>query len=96
VIGGPSRDFNVMTRRAAFTHHLMLRPVVDTMVLFPERALAWFVYVSTGALELRHEDRSTTLNSGESAWIGFAPAGQGRCVLRGGGELALVKLEAAA
>ena len=37
LLAGPTRDFNVMTRRDAARAEVMGRPLVGSMVLFPER-----------------------------------------------------------
>src|SRR5262245_45407985 len=36
LIGGPGRDFNVMTRRGAYAHQVWLRPLAGPLVLFPD------------------------------------------------------------
>ena len=93
VIGAPSRDFNTMTRRGAFRHELWLRPLVGTMMLFAEARTHWFLYALNGRVQVAQGEELERLNTGDSALIRFGPAEQSRCMLSGGGELALVKLE---
>ena len=94
VIGAPSRDFNAMTRRDAYRHELWLRPLVGTMMLFAEARTFWFLYVLGGRVQIAQGEDLERLNTADSALIRFGPAEQSRCMLSGGGELALVKVEA--
>jgi hypothetical protein len=53
LLGGPTRDFNVMTRRGAFEHALARVELAGTHALAPVRASSsWFVYVEAGRAEL--------------------------------------------
>jgi hypothetical protein len=93
LIGGPGRDFNVMTRRGVYTHQLWLRPLVGPLVMFPEKNTIWFLHQLSGQSECRHGTERAALGAGESALISFAEGENGQCILAGGGELVLVKLE---
>jgi environmental stress-induced protein Ves len=84
LLGGPTRDFNVMTRRGAVSHTLA-REVVDGSRVIA-RDQAGLVYVIAGELavgELR-------LTAGDSLRITAVPGDS--CTLRGAGELLWVRL----
>lgn len=93
LIGGPGRDFNAITRRGVYTHQVWLRPLAGPLVLFPDPSVTWFVYQLSGSVECRHGVQREDLVTHESAAIEFAAGENGQCVLAGGGELVLVKLE---
>ena len=93
LIGGPGRDFNVITRRGVFAQQVWLRPLAGPLVLFPDPTATWFVYQLSGAVECRHGAQHESLQTHESAAITFDAGEPGQCVLAGGGELVLVKLD---
>ncbi len=49
LLGGPTRDFNVMTRRDVCTHTLALRRPGEALVLARAPGRSWLVHVLTGA-----------------------------------------------
>ena len=55
--------------------------------------MTWFVHQLGGSVECRHGARHEMLEAGESAVIAFDAGESGQCVLAGGGEVVLVKLE---
>ncbi len=95
LVAGPTRDFNVMTRRDAVRADVIARPLVGSMVIFPERGAEWFVHVFAGSATARSEADTLVLETGASLLADFREGGN-RIVLEGGGELVLVKFVAVA
>jgi hypothetical protein len=91
VLDGPTRDFNVMTRRGALSHHVWLRPLLGPMVLMPEAGVRWFVHVLNGHAQQQHEPKAPRLAAGDSA-LSSADGVNKPIVLSGGGEIVLVKI----
>jgi len=93
LLDGPTRDFNVITRRDRADHRVMFRPLVGPMVLFPERGVQWLVHVVSGEARQQHAgDDGLLAGSGDTLWLEDDGAGR-QCVLSGGGELLLVRLQ---
>ena len=92
LLAGPTRDFNVMTRRDAARAEVMGRPLVGSMVLFPERDVVWLAHLVSGSAEARTESNVAELGIGDTLRIDFASRDNGRVVIEGGGEIVLVKL----
>jgi environmental stress-induced protein Ves len=88
LLAGPTRDFNVMVRRDAMTAEVAARPLVGSMLLFPDAGAAWLVYVHAGALALRRDGGETAAVAGETLLV---EGDGGRITLEGGGEIVLVK-----
>jgi len=95
LVAGPTRDFNVMARRDAVRADVIARPLVGSMVIFPERGAEWFVHVFAGTATARSEADTLVLETGASLLADFREGGN-RIVLEGGGELVLVKFVAVA
>jgi environmental stress-induced protein Ves len=91
LIAGPTRDFNVMARRAAVRAEVVARPLVGSMVIFPQADAEWFVHVFAGHADARSGEQTFSLESGASLLADFRDGGGSRIVLEGGGELVLVK-----
>jgi environmental stress-induced protein Ves len=91
LLAGPTRDFNVMTRRDAVRAELMGRPLVGSMVLFPESDVIWLAHLVSGNADARAEHEQATMAAGDTLRIDLA-RDAGRVVLEGGGEIVLVKL----
>jgi hypothetical protein len=96
LLAGPTRDFNVMTRRDAVRAELMGRPLVGSMVLFPEMDVVWIAHLVSGAAEARADGNVTKIAIGDTLRIDFASRDDGRVVIDGGGEIVLAKLLPAA
>lgn len=90
---GPTRDFNLMLRANARGEALP-RTLLDSMILPPEPAMRWLVYLDSGHATLSAGDEAPAhLNHGDAALV--APdAGASRVILEGAGEIVLVKLYA--
>lgn len=84
LLAGPTRDFNVMTRRAAVAHTLTRDVVVEARVVARDEPS--FVYVVAGAFAVAGE----RLTPGDSLRAEAVPGDSLK--LRGAGELLLVRL----
>jgi uncharacterized protein len=94
LIAGPTRDFNVMARRDSVHAEVVARPLVGSMVIFPQPDAEWFVHVFAGHADARSGEQTFALETGASLLADFRDGGGSRIVLEGGGELVLVKFVA--
>ena len=88
VAGGPSRDFNVMTRRGRCTHALLDLPLAGPISLERPPGLTWAAYLVEGAAEIDGQ----RVAPGDLAVI--EPASQDRppLALQGSGRVVLTRL----
>ena len=94
LLAGPTRDFNVMADRALVRAEVFARPLVDSMVIFPETGVEWFAYVFAGHADARDDAQTLALGAGDGLHVDFRGEDRSRVVLDGGGELLLVKFTA--
>ena len=92
LLAGATRDFNVMTQRDAVRAEVMGRPLVGSMVLFPEAGVVWLAHLVSGAAEARTDGEAARIEIGDTLRIDFASRDDGRVVIEGGGEIVLVKV----
>ncbi len=92
LIDGPVRDFNLIARRNRVHAEVLHRPLVGTMVFLPQAQTSWFVYLAAGQANPKHASGIISLAMGESLLL-EPDAAKGNCILDGGGELVLIKLE---
>jgi environmental stress-induced protein Ves len=92
LLAGPTRDFNVMTSRDAARAEVMGRPLVGSMVLFPESHVVWLAHLVSGRAEARTNGDVAEIGIGDTLRIDFASRDDKRVVIEGGGEIVLVKL----
>jgi environmental stress-induced protein Ves len=92
LVAGPTRDFNVMTRRDAVRAELIARPLVGPMVLFPEAGVTWLAHLLSGSAGAQTPSKRILLEPGDTLRIDFDGRDAGRVVIDGGGETVLVKL----
>ncbi len=92
LIGGPARDFNVITRRGRFRHELLLRPLVGPMVLFAQAGTSWIIHVLSGHASLQRVDDAPTLQAGDTLIVHEPEPEDRHAVIGGGGELVLARL----
>lgn len=92
LLAGPTRDFNVMARRDAIVADVSARPLVGSMLLFPEPGAEWLIHVHAGSLLLRRDDTSVEAASGDSLHVVDDGA---RVTLEGGGEVVIVRFSGA-
>lgn len=90
LLEGPGRDFNLMLREGA-EGALVLRPLIDSMVILPNRNSRWLVFVVSGSCHLSAPDEHLDLDTGAAAWV--QPLIGTRVLIEGAGELALVRLD---
>jgi environmental stress-induced protein Ves len=92
LIDGPTRDFNVMTRRGRCTHEAMFRPVVGPLVVFAESDVQWIAYMVSGHVREQHAATPRRLEEGMT-WVIEPEGGSARqLVLDGAGEIILVRI----
>lgn len=94
LLAGPTRDFNVMTRRDAVAAELHARPLNGTMLIFVDAQSSWLIHVFAGSAQARSEDQSVLAEAGETLLIETGTTQRERIVIEGGGELVLVKFSA--
>jgi environmental stress-induced protein Ves len=92
LLAGPTRDFNVMARRAAVRAEVVARPLVGSMVLFAESGVVWIAHALSGSAQARADGQSVALATGDTLRVDFEDRSSGRVVIEGGGEIVLVKL----
>jgi environmental stress-induced protein Ves len=93
LLDGPTRDFNVMTRRERCTHQAWYRPLVGPVVLDTGPGVQWIAHLVAGRARRQHVDDAHPLEPGDTLLARHDPA-RPRVVLSGGGELVLVRIEA--
>lgn len=91
LIDGPTRDFNVFSRRGRFAHRVLFRPLLGPIVLLAEPRVDWLVHVLGGSAREQHRADGAHAQAGETLLVAPDPGGR-PCVLAGGGELLLVRL----
>lgn len=96
LLAGPTRDFNVMARRDVVRADVVARPLVGSMVIFPETGVEWLVHVFAGDAHARSAESEVELPAGSSLRVDLREPGGARVVLEGSGELVLVKFAAIA
>jgi environmental stress-induced protein Ves len=96
LLGGPTRDFNVMARRDVVCAKVLARPLIGPMLVFPEPGTEWFVHVLGGHAGARGAGETLALDTGDSLHVDFRHDECARIVLDGAGELVLAKFSAVA
>lgn len=91
LLAGPTHDFNAMWRRSVVDVSVLHRPLVGTMVFFPEVGVRWFAYLLSGQAYFRDQPYPMHLAQGDSAIIDLPEYGE-RTLLDGGGEVLLVRI----
>lgn len=86
LLDGPTRDFNVMTRRDSVSAKLLHRPLIGSMWFHANPHTEWLIYVLAGSAKV--EGLMQPLDTGDSLLL--SPY-SGHKVLDGGGELLVVK-----
>ncbi|MEP6940558.1 MAG: HutD family protein [Rudaea sp.] len=92
LLDGPVRDFNVISRRERVRAEVLHRPLVGTMVFLAQAHTSWLIHLAAGHALLRHGDGVVHVDARESLLLAPDAAKQ-NCVLDGGGELVLIKIE---
>ena len=94
LLAGPTRDFNVMVRRDAVRAEVVARPLVGSMVIFPEDGVEWLVHAFAGDAHARSAQQEIALPAGSTLKLNFDDGERSRVVIEGAGELVLVKFAA--
>lgn len=92
LLAGPTRDFNVMARHDAVRADVVARPLLGSMLIFPEAGVEWLVHVLAGHASARCGGEELQLDAGAS--LHLESRDEERVVLDGSGELVLVKFVA--
>lgn len=95
LIDGPTRDFNLMWKRDTCNAQLWHRPLVGTMLVFVNPGEAWAVHVLAGQARFADDSGLGAMQMGDTAIL-VADGKRTRHALDGGGELLLIRIEAAA
>ena len=82
LLGGPTRDFNVMTRRGLYTHTLTLRRPREPLTLIRSPERSWLVHVLDGT--------AADMGAGDSFLLPAGPAA--KLVVAGEATLVVVGL----
>lgn len=91
LLDGPTRDFNLMWRRAACDAQLWHRPLVGTMALFVDPSETWAFHLIAGSARFMQDVALGELGAGDTAILP-GQATRRRYVLEGHGEALLVRI----
>ena len=94
LVEGPTHDFNLMWRRDAIAAELLHRPLVGPMVFFAEPGTTWALHLLAGEARFDAASGLPLMQAGDTALL--AEPERTRCLLDGGGELLVVRLDALA
>lgn len=92
LLEGPSRDFNLMWKRACVTAQTWRRPLVGPMVLFVDRSETWVIYLLAGQAEFNAECGLPRMQQGDTAILQGGDE-RTRYALEGGGEVLMIRLQ---
>lgn len=92
LLDGPTRDFNVITRRSAVRHQAWLRPLVGPMAIFPEPGTTWLVHVLSGEAAEQHRPGGVVAGPGDTLRLERGDDAR-HVVVSGAGELVLVRID---
>lgn len=95
LVRGACRDFNVMTRRGAWTHRVWFRPLLGPMVFFAETGVTWAIHVVGGQACVQNTPGAPEAAQGETLLLAPGDPAIRQTVVAGGGEIMIVRLEAA-
>ncbi|MDZ4350096.1 MAG: HutD family protein [Xanthomonadaceae bacterium] len=93
LIDGPVTVFNLMVRADRLHAELLHRPLVGSMLFFPEPGVTWVGYLMSGSAHFHGEPDARHLSAGDSFLLRSEPGPHPpqRAVLDGGGELLLTR-----
>lgn len=92
LLEGPTRDFNVMARYDSVRAEVIARPLIGSMLIFPEPGVEWLLHLLGGHASARCGSEEVKFEAGASLHLDFREGDMQRVVLDGSGELVLVKL----
>ena len=91
LVDGPSRDFNLMWKRACVTAQTWRRPLVGPMVLFVDRSETWVIYLLAGQAKFSEECGLPQMQQGDTAILQGSDERR-RYALEGGGEVLMMRI----
>ncbi len=91
LLGGPTRDFNLMWRREAVDAELHQRPLVGPMLFFTGTGVAWAIHLLAGWARFDTASALPPLEAGDTAVLLDQGPGR-RYLLEGAGELLAIRL----
>lgn len=91
LLEGPSRDFNLMWKRACVTAQTWRRPLVGPMVLFVDRSETWVIYLLAGQAKFSEECGLPQMQQGDTAILQGSDERR-RYALEGGGEVLMMRI----
>lgn len=92
LLDGPTRDFNLMWKRAVVDAQLWRRPLVGAMVLFVAPGETWVVHLLAGQAHFSDECGLGALARGDTALLQPDAGGRARFALDGSGEILLIRI----
>lgn len=93
LLGGATRDFNVMVQRAQLRAEVVARPLTGSMLIFARPGVEWLVHVLSGQLAAQCDDHTLQAATGDTVHVDCrARNATTRVALDGGGEIVLVQL----
>jgi len=92
-VDGPCHVFNLMWHPDKVRATLLHRPLVGTMYFACTASTGWAIHLIGGQARFGSSSALSSLQAGDTAWLGASPGGCGH-VLQGGGELLAVRVDA--
>lgn len=94
LLDGTTTDFNAMVRRDQCAMQVYLRPLVGSMVFFAESGVLWAIHLIAGRATIKSEGLALRLDANDTVLFDAgSDAANERCILDGGGDLVLVKIQ---
>lgn len=94
-LDGGVRVFNAMHLSGGPGIELWGRPLADAMLLLPEQGIEWLVHLLEGRAEVQCADQALTLDAGDSLYLDWRHGGANRVMIKGAGEMVLLKARTA-
>ena len=91
LLGGPTRDFNLMWRRDALDAELHLRPLIGPTLFFTGTGIAWAIHMLSGSARFDAASGLPGLEAGDTAML-IDHGTSRRYLLEGAGELLAIRL----
>lgn len=92
LIDGPTRDFNLIWRPERVEASLHHRPLVGSMLFFPQAGSEWLIYLLAGHARIKDGPEHGHLTAGDTLRILADDGDHQRLMLDGAGEVLVVKL----
>lgn len=92
LLGGPTRDFNLMWQARLVDAQLAVRPLVGKLLFTLDPGSCWALHLLAGQARFADRPDIAALAAGDSAWLTCAGAQRTRVGLEGAGEALLIRL----